>query len=238
MLRNFVFSIDEYYHVYNRGTDKRIIFTNEHDYRRFVVLLYLCNDTKSIDVAKHFQEGRSFMDLFNVKRGDQIVDIGAYALMPNHFHLLLHERTDGGISTFMKKLCTAYVMYFNKKYVRTGPLFEGRFKAKHADSDEYLKYLFAYIHLNPVDIVDSGWKKRRTTERQVTEKYLREYRYSSYVDYVEIGKKNGRLEKNVLNMEAFPEYFSEESFGFEEYVKEWLSFDENNQVELMKDRPS
>jgi len=71
--------------------------------------------------------------------------------MPNHYHILASAKADGGLTKFMQKLATGYSMYFNKKYDRTGTLFEGRFKAKHADSDEYLKYLFSYIHLNPVD---------------------------------------------------------------------------------------
>lgn len=227
MPRNFSFAINEYYHVYNRGTDKRIIFVDEHDYKRFIVLLYLCNGTTKIDIRGHFNEGRTFVDLYDIERGEELVDIGAYSLMPNHFHLLLHERIEGGISEFMRKLCTAYAMYFNKKHKRVGTLFESRFKAKHANFDEYLKYLFAYIHLNPIDLIESGWKERHIVDQEKAKKYLQEYPYSSYVDYLNAENKSIRIEKSVLNKEAFPDYFSGESFGFEEYVQEWLSFDEN-----------
>jgi putative transposase len=196
--------------------------------------MYLCNGEKKVDMREHFisevskNKGQSFVELFRVDRGEQLVDVGAYSLMPNHFHFLLHERKEGGISEFMRKLCTAYVMYFNKKHERSGHLFEGRYRAKHADNDEYLKYLFAYIHLNPIDLIDSGWKERRITDRAKAEKYLMEYPYSSYIDHAaEEDAAAERLEKNILNTKAFPEYFSKENFGFKEQVKEWLFFEED-----------
>ena len=94
------------------------------------------------------------MSLLDLPRKETLVDIGAYCLMPNHFHLLIRETAEGNISRFMLKLQTGYPMYFNKKYQRTGALFEGKFKAKHITNDNHLKYLFAYLHLNPVKITD------------------------------------------------------------------------------------
>ena len=79
--------------------------------------------------------------------------------MPNHFHILVKEKIENGISKFMGKLTTGYSMYFNKRYDRTGSLFQGVFKSVHADSDEYLKYLFAYIHLNPIKLINPEWKE-------------------------------------------------------------------------------
>lgn len=219
MLRKIDFSIGEFYHLYNRGTDKRNIFTNRNDYNRFIVLLYLCNSNEPVDIDRKLREGRSFPELMLVARGDQLVNIGAYCLMPNHFHILVREKQENGISQFMKKLSTAYSMYFNSKYKRSGALFEGRFKAKHADSDEYLKYLFSYIHLNPVKLIDSNWKENGITHRNKAKKYLKEYTYSSYLDY--IGEH--RREENILTKESFPAYF--ESFNeFENFIDEWLLF--------------
>ena len=88
-----------------------------------------------------------------IDRGETLVDIGIYCLVPNHFHLLIKEKTENGISEFVKKVATGYSMYFNKKYERTGSLFEGPFKAKRIDTDEYLKYIFSYIHLNRKQII-------------------------------------------------------------------------------------
>ena len=125
MLRQFDFTPGEYYHVYNRGVDKRVIFMNRADYERFMMVLYLGNGSvpflvRDIPVEKEKTYAKD--------RGDQLVDIGAFVLMSNHFHLLLKERTLNGISTFMRKILTAHSMYFNLKYKRTGALFQGRFR--------------------------------------------------------------------------------------------------------------
>src|SRR3989344_7978889 len=133
MLRKISFAPEEFYHLYNRGVDKRNIFTCVNDYNRFVTLLYLCNNTKPTSIEHELRSGRVFTELLNTERGKLLVDIGAYCLMPNHFHILIREKDNNGISTFMKKLSTAYSMYFNNKYKRSGALFEGRFKAQHAN---------------------------------------------------------------------------------------------------------
>ncbi len=139
MNRKFSFASGEFYHLYNRGTDKRIIFNDDEDRERFTSLMFLCNSDRNI-VYRDIPIGLTY----GYERGNTLVDILAYCLMPNHFHVLICGKNDGDVSLFMQKLSTAYSMYFNKKYKRTGGLFEGTFKAKHADTDEYLKYLFAY----------------------------------------------------------------------------------------------
>ncbi len=235
MTRNISFAVEEYYHLYNRGTDKRIIFQDEHDYKRFIVLLYVCNGTSAIDLREHFDEGRTFVDLFNFNRGKRIVDIGAYCLMPNHFHLLVREIQEGGISMFMKKIGTAYSMYFNGRNNRSGALFEGKFKAKHADTDEYLKYLFSYIHLNPVKLIDSHWKENGLIDLEKTKEYLNNYPYSSYHDFF----RKIRPEKIILNTKEFPEYFEIRN-DFEECLKDWLTLSDDFSIQgaIPKVRPS
>lgn len=216
--RNFDFSIGEFYHVYNRGTDKRIIFQDEYDYQRFIRLLYICNSEKNIVFRDVLME-----ETFGYDRGNTIVEIGAYCLMPNHFHFLLREKIDGGISLFMLKLLTAYSTYFNNKNKRSGSLFEGKFRATHVDNDEYLKYLYSYIHLNPVKIIDSKWKENCISDRSKAKQYLKDYAYSSYVDNLE-GKRN---EGAILNKGAFPGYFANHN-EFERCISEWLAFKDIN----------
>ncbi|MCX6702076.1 MAG: transposase [Candidatus Zambryskibacteria bacterium] len=218
MERKFVFSVGEFYHIYNRGNNKQAIFLNDNDRNRFNKLLYVCNSTKPV-VFKTIQG----MPLDKIERDKTLVDIGAYCLMPNHFHLLLHEKIDNGISRFLEKLSTAYSMYFNKKYDRTGKLFEGRFKANHTDNDEYLKYLFSYIHLNPIKMIDSKWKENGVVDRNGAKKYLEQYNYSSYFDY--IGRK--RVENAILNKKDFPDYFADIK-EFQLFIDEWLSFSTDN----------
>ena len=166
-------------------------------------------------------KGHSFgEDVYKVNRGDTIVNIGAYCLMPNHFHFLLREKIHGGISIFMKKLLTAYSKYFNEKNTRTGTLFEGRFKAEHANNDQYLKYLFAYIHLNPVKLIDGDWKEKGIKDLSGAKKFLAEYIYSSYPDYT----GSDRLQRKIIQQTCFPEYFSSEK-EFLSFLDEWLKFE-------------
>lgn len=214
MTRTFIFGLEEFYHVYNRGTDKRKIFLAKGDYARFVALLYLCNQARRIELTKS-----GIADAFNVVRDEQLVSIVAYCLMPNHFHLLLREKAEGGISLFMQKLTTAYTMYFNRKYGRSGGLFESTFKARHASEDTYLKYLIAYIHLNPVKLIDHKWKENGIQDPVRAEEYLDNYRYSSYLDYS--GKI--RSENKIINTRALPEYF-ESPKDFKASVTEWLNY--------------
>lgn len=147
----------------------------------------------------------------------------AYCLLPNHFHLLIRQNKDVSVSKFILKVATSYSMYFNKKYNRSGGLFESRFKSKHVDSDEYLKYLFSYIHLNPVKLIDESWKENNITDKENARRFLEDYRYSSYSDY--LGSK--RMESVILNKEEFPEYFAaNKDFNF--FINEWLLFRSDN----------
>ncbi len=215
MERKFEFSEGEYYHVYNRGVDKRLIFTGDYDHKRFIALLFLCNSEKPVDFSV---TGKLPWDL--IDRGETIVDIGAYCLMPNHFHLLLKEKKEGGISRFMAKTLTAYSKYFNKMNDRKGRLFESTFKAKHADTDEYLKYLFAYIHLNPVKMIDPTWKEKGLISREKTKSYLSQYKFSSHSDYL----NRPRSESMIIKKESFPEYFNQPG-EFIEYLENWLNLE-------------
>ncbi|MBI4068288.1 hypothetical protein HY413_02680 [Candidatus Kaiserbacteria bacterium] len=104
--------------------------------------------------------------------------------MPNHFHLLLHESADGGISTFMNKLGTAFSMYMNTKYQRTGPLMCRPFRSRHIDSDEYFRWVFAYIHLNPVELVQPDFKSKGIIDHSYVKAFLEKYPYSSYPDHM------------------------------------------------------
>jgi putative transposase len=137
--------------------------------------------------------------------------------MPNHFHILITEKREGGISKFMQKLSTSYSMYYNKKYERTGSLFEGKFKSQHVEEDKYLKYLFSYIHLNPVKLIQKDWKEKGIRNEKEAKDYLKKYSYSSYLDFT--GEK--RVQNQILNIESFPKYFPNKTLFIEE-IFEWL----------------
>ncbi|MCR4279310.1 MAG: transposase [Candidatus Zambryskibacteria bacterium] len=222
MVRMYTFVPGEYYHIYSRGTEKRIIFIDESDYKRFVKLLFLCNGQKPVDSRKY--KGLSFVESVDKvgKDKENLVYIGAYCLMPNHFHLLIRERDPAGVSIFMRKLLTAYSMYFNTKYGRKGRLFESSYQSMHADYDEYLKYLFAYIHLNPLKIVDPNWKEGVRDKKKAIE-YLSQYRFSSFLDYADV-KRDVEI---ILSKDQFPNYFPSRA-DFLAGMFDWITYAKDN----------
>lgn len=220
MNRKIVFAPGEYYHLYNRGVEKRDIFMDDSDRHRFISLLYLCNSGASITIRDLLKDGYTEESLFDVPIDDHYVAIGAYCLMDNHIHLLVKEIDDNGISHFMQKLMTAYTMYFNQKYKRVGPLFQGVFKAEHADDDQYLQYLCAYIHLNPLKMFDPHWRTTKGLSERLI-KNIFSYTYSSFLDYSK--NEETRVQSKILNKKEFPQYF-ENKHDFMKYHMEWLSF--------------
>ena len=211
---------NEFYHVYNRGTDKRIIYSDSFDYIRFVELLYVANSGYSVNVRDIKNRHKT---VFDFDRGEPLVALGAYCLMPNHFHVLVTPLVENGISIFMAKLATSYSMYFNKRYKRTGALFEGAFKSEHASHDEYLKYLFAYIHLNPVKLIDSTWKEQGIQDSTKAYNYAAAYAYSSLQDYLGVGRAEGA----ILNKDLFPAYFPTQT-DLKQELSEWLTYQEKS----------
>ena len=163
--RTVPFVNGEYYHVFNRGVAKMPIFNNFYDYKRFSkTMLYY-----SIEGPKpRFSVFTPTTTILNPSR--KIIDFICYSLMPNHFHFLLRQAKEGGITEFISKLSNSYTKYLNIKNNRVGPLLQGDFKAVHIETNEQLLHVSRYVHLNPL----VGY---------VT-KYLDTYRWSSYNEYV------------------------------------------------------
>ncbi len=221
MERGFTFAENEYYHVYNRGVEKRKIFMDEHDYERMALLLRLCNSKTPVNIRNYLLKGFTHERLWSLDIDAPIVDIGAWCLMPNHLHLLVRESKEGGISQFMLKVSTAYSMYFNRRTERVGSLMQGPFKAEHVNDDRYLQYLFAYIHLNPVKLIrgEHEWKEKGIKDLKGAEKFLRTYRHSSLSDYVRPGL---RMQSAVIAPNTFPWKFSSIAELSQE-LTEWLT---------------
>lgn len=220
MLRTDPFITGEYYHIYNRGIDKRVIFKSRKDYERFVMLLFVSNsDLQSFRLDNLInQQHKTFNEILVIDRGEPLVSIGAWCLMANHFHLLLRQEVDGGITKFMRKLGVGYSMFFNIKYERTGALFGGLFKSKLIGVDDnYMRHLFGYIHINPLEIMFPNWKEQIKRPSAGMKKFLESYHYSSYLDY--IGKD--RVEKNIINPKNFPDYFNN-SRSFQDFVESYF----------------
>ena len=167
-LRKHKLTTGNYYHVFNRGVEKRKIFLREQDFLRFSETMEHCLFNKRKPSSRDLKSPDSTIE--------KPVELLAYCLMPNHFHLLLKQNIEKGIESYLQRLSNSYAKYFNTKYKRVGSLFQGPFRSVNINSDEQLLHLSRYIHLNPVVAGLAGDPKG--------------YRWSSYSDY--IGKSPSR----------------------------------------------
>lgn len=164
---------DEYYHVFNRSIARYVIFNDDQDFLRFKEILNLCRYpdfnlrySSFLDLTPEAQK----ITLERIKNSRPIVVIIAYILMPTHFHLILKQLDDSGISHYMARVLNSYARYFNTKYKRKGPLFEGKFKNILVRDDDQILHLTCYIHLNA------------TSANLV--KSIDDWKYSSYFEYI------------------------------------------------------
>ena len=176
-MRRVPFAVGEWYHCYNRGIEKRITFEDTRDYHRFLELLYLANDTSPL--RRDDMGNYKFEEVLTVPRGKKLVAIGAFCLMPNHFHLVLKEVSEGGITAFMRKMGTAYTSYFNARHERAGNLFLKPFRSRHASSDRYFQHLINYVHCNPAALYEPKWKTDHVADPQFLGERIVAYPYSS-----------------------------------------------------------
>lgn len=215
-MRKITFAEGVAYHVYNRGTDRREIFSCDSDRYRFITDLAYMNTSKHILFPReHMARTLRCPNEIGSSVESKLVDIHAFTLMPNHFHLMVSQRVANGISTFMHKLGTAYTMYFNKKYPHSGVLFQGRYKAAQLNRAAYFDHLPFYIHANPLKLAPKGL----TTEAKL--EYLHSYKWSSFGYYC---GKNSFGE--VLSPGLLTDYFTEYG-GFLPYITRKLeTYDE------------
>jgi len=178
----------EFYHIIERGNDKRKIFLDDEDRLRFINSLLVFNDTAPSPWQSRAFWKRQKELVMSYQPKNPLVEIHAFALMGNHFHLLIRQITENGITKYTRKL-GGYAYFFNKKYQRTGSLFEGRFRAKLIQTETQLKNNFVYINTNPIELVEPQWKEWKVLNPQKAIQFLgSEYRWSSYQDY--LGKDN------------------------------------------------
>lgn len=175
------------YHCMNRGTDKRSIALDTTDRLRFVADLYAMNDASPV---LNFGRDR-LRDLIDLggqsdDERERLVTVHAWCLMGNHYHLLLEEHVEGGMSTFLMKLNVAYTKYFNERRERSGVLFQGKTKRVHIETDRQYLYILPYIHLNPLDLLKGTeeWRRRCPARPAAALDWVTKYRWSSFRNYV------------------------------------------------------
>jgi len=212
----------EIYHIVIRAIEGLELFRDKKDYFRMIHDLFEFNDEDPVpwDYRHQYNSTENTSRRIKRKKRKLLLELLAFCLMPNHIHLLVRQFREGGISKFMRKIGAGYGGYYNKKYERKGRLFDGRYRIVHIKNQEQLKIAFVYVHTNPVALIASDWKERgiRGEELQQILKFVENYRWSSYLDY--LGKKNFPS----LTMREFLLRVMEGIDGCREFVKAWLQF--------------
>ena len=229
-MRKFQFEENQICHIYNRGVDKRDIFLDDKDYLRFIHYLfelnngkkisnigYRINQNQSIEVEPQYLERRMSREL--------LVEILAFVLMPNHYHLLLRQKKENGIVKFMQKLGTGHTMCFNNKHDRAGSLFQGRFKASLVNEDSYFTHIPNYIHLNPLKLLKKYGGSTSIGYKEKME-FLKKYRWSSFPDYA--GEKNF---PSVTSREFLLNNFGGE-IGYKKNIEDIVKEDSVEKIDL------
>ncbi len=209
----------ELYHVLNRGIDGRNLFLDSQDYARFIHNLYEFNDTAP---ALEFHRATSRTANVGLPKSyirKRLVEIHGWCLMKDHYHLLISELVDGGLIKFMMKVNIGYAKYYNERYGRHGHLFQGKTKKILIGHEAHFLYILHYLHLNPLDYLYGAKKWRERDKGTIPDihkvlEYLKNYRWSSYLDYC--GKKNfpSILTKSIFDYALGTNYAS----ALKEYV--------------------
>lgn len=215
----------EHYHIFNRGNNKQIIFLDHRDWTRFLFLIiYLQSPVVFQNISRqvtHYVKS----SVFNIDENDKTkviknrnVELIGFAMMPNHFHIIVKELETGGIARYMQRILCAYTKYFNKKHEKTGHLFQGPYKAVHIKDNQQLLYLSSYVHKNPRELRE--WKNLEHL-----------YLWSSYQDYIKENRWNKLLQQDII-LDQFSNKKEYEYFVKSSPAKE---FKENLNEELLID---
>ncbi len=198
-----IYAPNSYYHLYNRGVEKRIIFIDEQDYQVFLSYLKeylmpkdeLALRKRLADSNTSYKEKNKILKALRMNNFSDVMSLGAYCLMPNHFHLLIKQLKDGGISEFMRRFIHSYTKYRNTKYRIQGPTFQGLFKAVLIETDEQLLHVSRYIHLNP--LVSHLLKD------------LSSYPWSSYPTYIGLNNDDRIAKTEILSFFKSPKAYEQ-----------------------------
>lgn len=205
--RKTILANGEYYHIFNRGTDKKTIFTGGNEFKRFIDLLQFYQYQKSVRFSYLSKAERD--KLIKEKGGEQLVEIICYCLMPNHYHLLLKQLADEGISRFIRVITNSYAKYFNTIHERSGILFQGNFKAVRIEDNDQFLQLSRYIHLNPLagfvteNIDDWTWSsfhEYTSSQAGICDKTIVLDQFKNKNDYLHFINDNDDYQKDLSSL--------------------------------------
>ncbi len=196
-----IFANQQIYHIYNRGVDKRTTFLDKRDYRRFIESIDYYR-MKTPPVRFSLKDRPSLTT--KTHQDSPLVTLLSFCIMPNHFHLLVRQIEEKGVTNFISKLSNSYTRYFNTRHKRVGPLFQGSFKAVRIEDDEQLLHVSRYIHLNPL----VGYLT----------KDLKTYPYSSYKEYLDM-QKGFCEKKDILGYFRSPAHYETFVLNQADYAK-------------------
>ena len=225
-MRKIKFEVGKYYHLFNRGANKAEIFRDDSDKWRFLQALFLFNNNESsyriLYEIERENKGKINFNLLrefitkNEKERKPLVKVIADCLMPNHFHLIIQQVQENGISSFMHKFGTGYTNYINNKYKKSGSLFQGPYKAIEIENDEYMKYLLVYINvLNPGQLIEPKLKEEGIKEIDKILNFAAQYDWSTNKEYLGT-RKSIIIDKDILE-NIFPT-----AERYAEFVRETL----------------
>lgn len=225
MLRKEKFAPGEHYHIYNRTLFNISVFKDAKNCDRLMQAFLLANSTKSSQAFEYLRNnpkpttvvGLIDKALEIARSGEKLVDVLCYAIMPDHYHILLKERIKDGITGFVHKCNISVAKYINIKTERRGPLFESLFKSKHIAKNDYLLHLSLYIHLNPLDfLVGKQWREHKIQNWSQIRSKLINYPYSSLKNFLGTTHENKIISETKIITEQF-----KDAKEYESFLREW-----------------
>lgn len=232
-MREYFTKLGSPFHIYNRGTEKRVIFSDYHAYCRFICLMWICRIGKPkmnlsrknvIKAAQDILAGQEVDPALYDKQHLPLVALITWNLLPNHFHFVLIPLVLGGISKYMAKLGNAYTKYFNARFQRSGRLFQGSYKAIEIRDPKYFDVLIRYINFNHAELIEPKWKERRVWDKEKIKKFANDYQWSAHQDF--LGRRQSLLVERELVAKLFGNPFAERGLeGYSEFIEQWFADD-------------
>lgn len=232
-MREYFGDLEIPFHIYNRGTEKRTIFTDYDEYCRFVFLMWVCRiGSPGINLtrrgvtlaAKAILDGVEPDQTFYIKEYDPLVALVTWNLLPNHFHFILVSLAKGGISKYMGKLANAYTKYFNARHQRDGRLFQGPYQSVAVKNPKYFYILLRYINLNHAELAEPEWKEHRIQKGDRLEEFINSYIWSANLDF--LGMRHSLLIDRAVASNLLEVDFDEHGMsGYQEFIEDWLKED-------------